>query len=65
MRAAVVDNQTNIVVNIIVADADCAPPNGCFLVNVDDIWCDMGAIYDPVTGVFADITPPAPEEPVV
>jgi hypothetical protein len=70
MRAAVVDIQTNIVVNIIVADEDCVAPDGCFLVNVDGIWCDMGALYDPATGVFTDLNPPvieepAPEEPVV
>ena len=63
MQAAVVDIQTNIVVNIIVADEGCIPQDGCFLVNVDDIWCDMGALYDPATGTFTDLTPPAPEEP--
>jgi hypothetical protein len=64
MRAAVVDLQTNIVVNTIVVDSmEDLPPDGCFLVNVDDIWCDMDALYDPATGVFTDLNPPAPEEP--
>jgi hypothetical protein len=65
MKLAVVDLETNIVMNIIVADEDCAPPDGCFLVNVDDIWCDMGALYDPATGAFVDISPPVPEAPVL
>ena len=70
MQAAVVDSQTNIVVNVIVVDsADDAPPDGCFLVAVDDIWCDMGALYDMATNTFFDTRPPepvvpAPEEPV-
>ena len=62
MKLAVVDLETNIVMNIIVADEDCAPPDGCFLVNVDDIWCDMGSLYDPATGAFIDLTPPVAEE---
>jgi len=66
MRAAVVDIQTNIVVNIIVADAaECAPPDGCFLLNVDDIWCDIDASYDPTTNAFIDNNPPALPETVL
>lgn len=64
MRAAVVDLATNIVVNLIVADvAECLPPDGCFLVDVSDIWCDMGALYDAATSAFLDVSPPEPEEP--
>ena len=65
MRAAVVDLETNIVMNIIIADEGCAPPDGCFLVNVDDIWCDMGALYDPTINTFIDPNPPALPEPVL
>ena len=66
MGAAVVDLETNIVVNLIVADAaECSPPDGCFLVNVDGIWCDIGASYDPSTNSFIDPNPPALPEPVL
>jgi hypothetical protein len=43
MRAAVVDSTTNIVVNVVVADAsgDVAP-DGCFLVDVDNFVCAIG-----------------------
>lgn len=59
MRAAVVDLSTNVVINIIVADADKdLAPDGCILVNVADILCDMGWIYNADTGVFAPVAEP-------
>lgn len=66
MKAAVVDQTTNIVVNIIVADASVDPaPDGCFLVNVDNTPCDIGWIYDPASNTFINPNPPPPEpEPV-
>lgn len=49
MRAAVVDLATNIVVNVIVADSvDDMPPLGCFLVDIENLMCDIGWVYDPV-----------------
>ena len=71
MRAAVIDPQTNIVANIIVADAKVdLPPEGYFLVDVTDIPCGIGWIYDPQTGSFTDPSPsaepiPAPLDEVV
>lgn len=55
MQAAVVDTSTNIVINIIVADAavDLAPDD-TFLVNVTDVFCDIGWVYDPATGTFTN-----------
>lgn len=62
MKAAVVEDVTNIVVNIIIADAHKDPaPDGCFLIDCTDIPCDIGWIYDPATGAF---NPPVPPEPV-
>lgn len=62
MRCAVIDIATNIVVNMIVADAAVhAAPDGCLLVNTD-APCDIGWIYDPVLGDFTNPNPPPPDE---
>ncbi len=65
---AVVDSATNIVVNVILADANVdAAPSGCFLVNLpDDTPISIGWLYDPATQTFTDPNPPPPsvvEEP--
>jgi hypothetical protein len=72
MHSAVVDLQTNVVVNRIVATASIAlPPDGCYLVDITDLVCDIGWIYDQTSKTFIDPNPPppppepAPEEPVV
>lgn len=58
MRAAVIDLLTNIVVNIIVANAVVdAAPEGTMLVDVTEIPCDIGWVYDPATGTFSDPAP--------
>lgn len=48
MNAAVVDDQTNIVLNKIVADAATDPaPDGTYLVNIPDgVMCDIGWLWD-------------------
>jgi hypothetical protein len=57
MRAAVVDSATNIVVNVIVADAavDVAP-DGCFLVDIENFSCGIDWVFDPIVNDF--IAPP-------
>jgi hypothetical protein len=58
MRAAVVDRQTNIVVNVIVADASSdLPPDGCLLVDIDNLACDIGWTYDPIVVDFINPNP--------
>jgi hypothetical protein len=56
MRAAVVDLATKIVVNIIVADAlyDRAP-DGCMLLDIEHMECDIGWTYD---AIMVDFIPP-------
>lgn len=55
MQSAVVEIATNIVVNMIVADPAVDPaPEGCILVGVDGITCDIGWIYDPSSGAFSN-----------
>ena len=46
--AAVIDNATNTVVNIIVANAETdLPPDGTYLVNIDEgVMCDIGWVWD-------------------
>lgn len=61
MRAAVIDIITNIVINVIVANpATDSAPDGTLLIDVTNIPCDIGWIYDPATGTFSD--PNAPVE---
>ena len=57
MRAAVVDLQTYMVINIIVANASVdAPPDGCMLVQLAaDTECNIGWLYSPGNNTF---TPP-------
>ena len=59
-RIAVVDIQTNIVVNTIMADVGDPAPEGCFFVDVDNLQCDIGWAYDPVVIDFINPNPPPP-----
>lgn len=56
MRAAVVDTETNTVLNVIVADANSDPaPAGSFLINLEEeTQCAPGWIFDPVAGTFTE-----------
>lgn len=62
MRCALVNQTTNIVENIIVADptVDPAPSGYIIIVIPDDSPIYIGWVYNPATGEF---TPPA--EPVI
>ena len=58
MIAALVDSATNIVVNIIVADARVdLPPDGYFLIDVENMNCGIGWIYDAAVIDFVDPNP--------
>ena len=59
-RAAVVRLSDNVVENTVVADDESTAPDGCFLVNVQDVFCDIGWIYDPASNTFSA---PAEEVP--
>lgn len=67
MNSAVVEQDTLIVVNIIVADpVTDPPPVGCVLIGLTpDEPCNIGWLYDPATNTFSDPNPPPPEETVV
>jgi len=55
MVAAVVDITTQLVVNIVVADARVDQPyDNTILVDVADTPCDIGWKYDAASGSFAD-----------
>jgi len=66
MNCAVVDNNTMIVINVIVADpAIDPPPDGCILVGlIEGEFCDIGWVYDPSTNTFSNPNPPPLEEAV-
>lgn len=55
MKAAVVDLQTMIVLNIIMADASVDPaPDGCELIDVTNgPECNIGWVYDSASGTFS------------
>jgi hypothetical protein len=58
MRSALVENVTNIVVNIIMADPSVDPaPDGYFLIDVDNMACGIGWTYDPVMNDFINPNP--------
>lgn len=71
MPSAVVEKNTNVVVNKIVADAAISlPPDSCYLVDITDLVCDIGWIYDPENNAFTNPNPPpepevTTEEPVI
>lgn len=61
-RCAVVQQSDNLVVNVIIADASDAPPDGCILVDVDNFpQATIGCTYDPVMVDFVCPMPPQPE----
>ena len=59
MRAAMVDDTTDVVLGVIMADANIDPaPAGSFLVNVpDDLIVNPGWVYDPANQSFANPNP--------
>ena len=61
MRCALVDAQTNIVINIIVADPAVDPaPEGTLLIGLPaDSPVTFGWVYNPSTGQFTDPNPPS------
>lgn len=56
MRCAVVQQSDNVAVNIIIASVSDPAPDGCFLVDVENLMCDIGWIYD--GSGFYDPNPP-------
>lgn len=62
MNCALVDEQTDLVVNIIVADpaVDPAPAGMLMIALPPDSGVSIGWIYDPNTGQFIDPNPPVP-----
>jgi hypothetical protein len=54
MKCAVVNIESNIVQNVIVASPTDPAPDGCMLVELsEDTLCDIGYTYDPATGTFS------------
>lgn len=59
-NCAVVRNTDNIVVNKIVAEPTDLPPDGTYLVLIEDgVACDIGWVWNGV--VFVDPNAPQPE----
>lgn len=59
MRVAILSDR-NTVENIIIADTEEMSRRSGSWVDVTDLWCDLGALYDPAAGgTFT----PAPNQP--
>lgn len=43
------------VINLIVAAESDAPPDGCFLLAVDEMTVGIGWVYDPETDLFHQV----------
>jgi hypothetical protein len=56
--AAVVRSSDRVCINVIVAETSDPAPAGCYLVDVDNVLCDIDWIYDPVIGDFTNPNPP-------
>jgi len=52
---AIVETSTNIVLNRIVAEVTDVAPDGCFLVDIDNFFCEIGWIYN---STINDFSPP-------
>lgn len=61
-RIAVVRIEDNVCVSICIADVNDPPYEGTFLVDIDNMACNIGWIYDPVIGDFTDLNPPPPDD---
>lgn len=61
-RCAVVRSADNVCTNIIMASTQDPAPDGCFLVDVDNMACDIGWVYDPVMNDFVNPNPPPDPE---
>lgn len=61
MKCAVCDNNTNIVINTIIANVlDLAPDNTYLIEIKDDMCCDIGYIWNGIT--FINPNPTLSEE---
>lgn len=47
MRCAVVNKDTNVVENIIMAEITDIPPYNTFLIEIaTEMWCDIGCVWN-------------------
>lgn len=62
MRSALVNKETNIVENIIMADPQVdATPEGYLMIDVENFRCDIGWVFDPIMIDFVNPNPPVEE----
>jgi len=65
MAAALVNKDTLIVENMIVADPAIDPALGDYLmIDISNLFCKIGWKYDPIANDFINPTPPL-EEPLL
>lgn len=65
MKCALVNQATNIVDNVVIADpaVDPAPPGQLLIGLPDGSLVAVGWIYNPETGEFTNPNPPVPPDP--
>lgn len=61
MKRYAIVNPQNVVTNIVLWDeaAQWSPPEGHIIVNVEEVFCDIGWIHN--EGVFTNPNPPVEE----
>jgi hypothetical protein len=65
MRSALIELETNIVRNIIIADpSQDAAPDGYYLISLGERDCAFGWLYDLEADAFVDPNPQVGESPV-
>jgi hypothetical protein len=61
-RLAVVNKETSICESISIAEIADPAPDGMFFVDVGDMACDIGWLYDSAENIFINPNPIPPEE---
>lgn len=61
-RIAVVGSEDNVCTAIIIAEQTDPPYAGTYFVDVDNMACDVGWIYDPVINNFVNPNPSPPDD---
>jgi hypothetical protein len=64
-RFALISNSNNLVLNIIILNDNSTytPPNDTFMVDVSDVFVDIGWVYDATENQFIQPTLTESDEP--
>ena len=57
MICAIINSQKVVINTIVVDSLDFAPPEGCVVIDVTDMICGIGFLYDAANNNFIDTRP--------